>query len=63
MMSIILSKNAESELGIKYTDVQYYYIKELINKKKLSIRQICSSKILADGMTKTLLLIEVFQKY
>lgn len=37
-MSIALIKNTESQHQTKYIDIQYHYIKELINEKKLIIK-------------------------
>lgn len=61
-MNIILIKNTKSYHQTKYIDIQYQDIRELINEKDLSIKQICSSKILADEMIKALLT-ETFCKY
>ena len=53
-MSITLIKNVKSQHQTKHIDVQYHYIKELINKKEFNIKKICNSKILANKMTKVL---------
>lgn len=53
-MSITLTQNVESQYWIKHIDVQYHYIRELVNEKKLIVRWVPSSEILADGMTKEL---------
>lgn len=37
-MSIALTKNVESQYQTKYINVQHYYIRELVNKKKLTIK-------------------------
>ena len=37
-MSIALTKNAESQHQTKHIDVQYHYIRELVNKKKFTIK-------------------------
>lgn len=37
-ISIILTKNVKSQHQIKYINVKYYYIKELINEKKLIMK-------------------------
>lgn len=57
-----MTKNAESQHWTKYIDVQYHYIRELVNERKLTIEWIPGSKILADEMTKTLPT-ETFRKY
>lgn len=36
-MSIALMKNAESQHWTKYIDVQHHYIRELVNKRELTI--------------------------
>lgn len=36
-MSITLTKNVESQYWTKYIKVQYHYIRELVNEKKLTI--------------------------
>lgn len=36
-MSIALTKNAKNQYQIKQINVQYYYIRELVNKKELII--------------------------
>lgn len=53
-MSIALTKNAESQHRTKHIDVQNHYIRELVNKKELTIKWIPGSETLADGMTKGL---------
>ena len=53
-MSITLTKNAESQYQTKHINVQHHYIRELVNKKGLTIEWIPESKILADGMIKSL---------
>lgn len=58
-MSITLTKNTKSQHQIKYIDIQYDYIRELINKIKLGVKWISRSKMLADEMTKALSL-EIF---
>lgn len=37
-MSIALTKNAKSQHQIKYIDIEHYYIRELVNMKKLTIK-------------------------
>lgn len=37
-MSIVLTKNAENKHWTQNIDVQYYYIKELVNERKLTIK-------------------------
>lgn len=58
-MSIILTKNAKSLYCIKYINIQHHYIKELVNKKGLTIS---GSRMLVDEMTKVLLT-KAFKKY
>ena len=61
-ISIALTKNAESQHRTKHIDVQYHYIRELVNKRELTIEWIPESKMLADGMTKALPT-ETFRKH
>ena len=61
-MSIALTKNAENQHRIKHIDVQHHYIRELFNKRELTIEWIPGSKMLADGMTKALPT-ETFRKH
>ena len=58
-MSIILTKNAESQYWIKYINIQHYYIKVLVHKRELIIKLISSSEMLTDGIIKVLF-IEIF---
>lgn len=37
-MRIILIKNAKSQHYTKYINIQYHYIKKLVNKRKLTIK-------------------------
>lgn len=53
-MSIALTKNAESQHRTKHIDVQHHYIRELVNKKELTVKWVPGSEMLADGMTKGL---------
>lgn len=61
-MSITLTKNAEGQHQTKHIDVQHHYIRELIDKKELTLIWVSNSEIIADGMTKTLPT-ETFQKH
>lgn len=61
-VNIALIKNVESQHQTKYINVQYYYIKKLVNKKELTIKWISKSKMLVDGMMKALLT-KTFKKY
>lgn len=61
-MRIALIKNVKSQYQTKYINVQYYYIRELVNKKELTIKWISKSKMLANRMMKALL-IKTFKKY
>lgn len=61
-MSIVLTKNAESQHCTKDIDVDHHYIKKLIEEKELNIKWLDSSKMLANDMTKTLPT-ETFQKH
>lgn len=54
-MSIAFTKNIESQYYIKHIDVQYHYIRELVNGEELTVKQILGSEILANGMIKRLL--------
>ncbi len=53
-MSIALTKNVESQHYTKHINVQYHYIRELVNEGKLIVKWIPGSEMLADGMTKRL---------
>ena len=61
-MSIALTKNVESQHQTKYIDVQHHYIRELVNKRELTIEWIPRSKMLANGIIKALPN-ETFQKH
>lgn len=61
-ISFALTKNMKSQYYIKYINIQYYYIKKLINKKEFIIKQIPRSEILANKMIKKFL-IKIFRKY
>lgn len=61
-MSITLTKNAESQHQTKHIDVQHHYIRELVNKKELTVKWVSSSEMLADGMIKGLPT-EMFRKH
>lgn len=52
--SFTLTKNLESQNQIKHIDVIHYHICELVKDKKLEIKRILSSKMLADGLIKAL---------
>lgn len=52
--SLILTKNPKSQNQIKNIEVMHYYIRKLIKDGKLPIDLIESSRMLADGLTKTL---------
>lgn len=53
-MCITLTWNVKSQHWIKYINIQYQYVWELVNKEELTIEVIRSFEILADGMTMTL---------
>ena len=61
-MSIILTKNTESQHRTKYIDVQHHYIRERIDENELIVVWVSSSEMLADGMTKVLPT-ETFRKH
>lgn len=61
-MSIALTKYVKSQHQTKHTNVQHYYIKELVNKKKLIIKQISISKMVVDKII-IILPSETFRKY
>lgn len=52
--NLVLTRILESQNPIKHIDVMYYYIQGLIEDGKLEITWICSSLILAEGLTKVL---------
>lgn len=37
-MSIILTKNAKTQHQIKQINIQYHYVKKLVNKRKFTIK-------------------------
>lgn len=37
-MSIVFTKNVESQHHTKYIDVQHYYVQELVNERELTIK-------------------------
>ena len=61
-MSIALTKNIESQHRTKHINVQYHYIRELVNEGELTVKWIPGSEMLADGMTKALPT-ETFRKH
>ena len=61
-MSIALTKNVESQHCTKHINVQYHYIRELVNEGELTVKWIPGSEMLADGMTKALPT-ETFRKH
>lgn len=61
-ISIALIKNAESQHCIKFINIQYNYIYELVHEEELTDKWIPGSKILADRKTKTLPT-EMFKRY
>ena len=52
--SLILTRNLESQNCIKHIDVIYHHIQELVENRKLAIKWISSSNMLADGLSKAL---------
>lgn len=61
-MSIALAKKTESQHSIKHINVQYHYIRELVNNKEFIIEWILKSKILVDEIIKALLT-KTFKKH
>ena len=61
-MSIVLTKNTESQHRTKHIDVQHHYIRELVNEREFTIEWIPGSKMLADEMIKALPT-ETFRKH
>lgn len=52
-INIVPIKNIENQHYTKYINIQYYYIKELVNKKEIIVKQIPRSEILVEKMIKT----------
>lgn len=52
--SIVLTKNAESQVRTKHINMQHHYICKLVANKEVTIEWICSASILADGFMKFL---------
>ena len=61
-MSIALTKNTESQRRPKHINVQHHYIRKLVDKEELTIKWILGFEMLADGMTKALL-IKTFKRH
>lgn len=53
-MSIVLTKNIKSQHHTKYISISHYYIWELVNKRKFTIKLVPDAEILADRMAKPL---------
>ena len=52
--SIKMTKNNEFHGQIKYIDIKHHFIRELVERKKISIDYINTKDMLADNFTKTL---------
>lgn len=53
-MSLTLIRDLKSQNYIKYIDVIYYHIRTLVEDGEILIKQILSSDMLANGLTKAL---------
>ena len=53
-MSLILTRNPESQNRTKHIDVMYHYVRELMENEELAIEWVSSSNMLADGLMKAL---------
>lgn len=60
--SFNLTKNSKSQYQIKHIDIQQHYICKLVNNKELEIEWVPSTMILADKMTKALI-VDFFKKH
>lgn len=60
--SLTLTKNPESQHHTQHIDVQHHYVCELVNDKELEIEWVPSAMMLADGMTKALI-VDLFKKH
>lgn len=49
-MSIILTKNMESQYQIQQINIQYHYIQKLVNKKEININKIPNTEMLTNGI-------------
>lgn len=54
-INITLTKNIESQYCTKHINVLYHYIRNLANKKELTIKCIPKERMLADRIIKVLL--------
>lgn len=61
-ISIVLSKNIKNQHHTKLINVKYYYIRELVNERQLTIKRILESKMLNDKIAKKLF-IKNFRNY
>lgn len=61
-INIALTKNIKSQYRTKHINIQFYYIRKFVDEDKLTIKQIPSSKMLANKITKALPS-EIFKKY
>lgn len=61
-ISIVLTKNIESQYQTKHINIQHHYIRELVSEGELTIEWVPSSEILANEMTKALST-ETFKKH
>lgn len=51
-INFILTKNFKSQNPIKYINIIYHHMCKMMEDRKLAIKQIKSSAILADGLIK-----------
>lgn len=60
--SLTLIRDPKSQNRIKYIDVIHYYIQRLVEDRELAIDLIASSTMLANSLTKVLL-IAIFRRH
>lgn len=53
-MNITLIKNVENQHHTKHINVQYYYIRELVNERELTVKWILDLEMLVNGIIKGL---------
>lgn len=49
-----LTKNPILHARTKHVEVDFHYVRELVGKKKLDVKYLCSDDLVADNMTKAM---------
>ena len=52
--AITISKEAKLNENTKHIEVRFQYVLELVTKKQLSVQQVPTTEMIADGLTKPL---------